>query len=73
MVTKKMEFYFIRDLYEFGLDYEAMIGSKSVKARELVAHFGRRELLDTLLTQLAEERPHVNWHAALLDTGALDG
>ncbi len=58
--------------FEFGIDPETLNGqNKTGRARALVQHFGRRGLLDTLLAQLVEERPHVDWHSALLDTGEL--
>lgn len=58
--------------YEFGIDYEAVLGTGvKNKARGLVGHFARRGYLEVLVNQLAMERPHVDWHGALLDTNEL--
>lgn len=58
--------------YELGVDYEALLGEgKRGKIRAFVGHFARRGFLDVLVSQLTQERPHYDWHAALLETGEL--
>ncbi|NJN54486.1 MAG: hypothetical protein HC804_06875 [Anaerolineae bacterium] len=58
--------------YELGVDYEALLGEgKRGRIRAFVGHFARRGFLEILVNQLAQERPHFDWHAALLDTGEL--
>ena len=53
--------------YEFGLEYEELGGNgRLAKSQALVGHFGRRDLLDTLLAQLMEERPNVDWYGILV-------
>lgn len=58
--------------YQLGVDYEAILGEgKRGKVRGFVGHFARRGFLDLLVNQLATERPHFDWHLALLDTAEL--
>lgn len=58
--------------FNFGVDFEAILGEgKRGKARGLVGHFARRGFLEVLVDQLTTERPHVDWHGALLDTSEL--
>lgn len=58
--------------YDFGVDFGAILGEGTKrKARSLVGHFARRGFLEVLVNQLATERPHVDWHGALLDTNEL--
>lgn len=72
-ITETFDAQELADLaYEFGVDFEAILGnSKRGKARGLVGHFARRGFLEVLVNQLATERPHYDWHGALLETGEL--
>lgn len=57
---------------DVGVNYQAILGEGlRGKAMGLVSHFARHGRLDLLVNQLATERPHIDWHGALLDTNEL--
>lgn len=49
--------------FELGLDYESLPGAeKESKARELVTHLDRHQLLSRLIEVGKQLRPDINWH-----------
>jgi len=58
--------------HEMGVHYDAILGTGlRGKIAGVVEHFARHGILAELVDYLATERPHVDWHGALLDTSEL--
>lgn len=57
---------------EMGVNYHAILGNGlRGKITGIVEHFARHGILPELVNYLATERPHVDWHGALIDTNEL--
>lgn len=57
---------------ELGVNYQAILGNGlRGKVTGVVDHFARHGILGELVNQLAEERPHFDWHGVLIDTSEL--
>jgi len=57
---------------EMDINYHAILGNGlQGKVTGVVTHFARHGILAELVDYLATERPHVDWHGALIDTNEL--
>lgn len=76
IIDAMMEVFDLQELEDLALDvgvnYQAILGEGlRGKAMGLVSHFARHGRLDLFVDQLVTERPLVDWHTMLLDTGEL--